>query len=108
MKQFAHKSRNLSIVPPATELAESASEMSSLTLRESFQGWLESVSPTLLSTRNFEQNATQSSPRQRPLTSTDLVRVNRATVRESNARRAWPPEVVAKFLAVEVIRRTRK
>src|SRR5712691_11510031 len=108
MKQFARKTRNLSIVPPATELANLPSEMSSLTLRESFRGWLESVNPTILWTRHVEHKPTQSHRQPRPLTSTDLVRVNHATVRESNAHRAWPPEVVAKFLAAEVIRRPRK
>jgi hypothetical protein len=41
------------------------------------------------------------------LTSTDLIRVNRATVRESRAHRHWPQEVVQTFLAAEVIKRKR-
>jgi hypothetical protein len=39
----------------------------------------------------------------RPLTSNDLIRVNRATVRESTAHRHWPREVILKFLAADVI-----
>lgn len=42
----------------------------------------------------------------RPLTTEDFLKVEMATVRESENFRRWPQDVVAKFLAADVIKRS--
>ena len=105
MKQSARKSSQLSLVPPATERSDPP-EVSS-PLDDFFDGWLSSVSREVLETPVLKNQATTSAYGQRPLTSTDLIRVNRATVRESADHRHWPPDVVEKFRAAQVIPRKR-
>jgi len=39
------------------------------------------------------------------LTTQELLGINRATVRESEAHRYWPSEVILKFMAAEVVTR---
>jgi len=52
-----------------------------------------------------QTQSTAADPWRRSLSSRDVTRVNRATVRESSDHRHWPPEVVMTFLAAEVIKR---
>ena len=101
MKQPAKKSNALSLVPPAAEPDLHEPEKTA-GLRESFEGWLNSVAPTLLQSTLKERSEVR--PTRRSLTSNDITRVNRATVRESNAHRHWPPEVVISFLEADVIK----
>jgi len=106
MNQAARKTRQFSIVRPSNSEEQAAD--SSASLKEFFSGWLDSVAPDLSPARPSKVSAQVSGYRQRPVTATDIVRVNRATVRESNSHRHWPPEVVAQFLAAEVIRNKEK
>jgi hypothetical protein len=97
MKQFARKQAPLSLVPTTPEPNQPAKTSSSL--NEFFDGWLTSVSPTpqLQSARTVLGKL--------PLSTTDVVRVNRATVRESREHRHWPPDVVLTFMRADVIKR---
>lgn len=126
MKEFARNFWPLSILPFPTEQAETfARNPSPLTLRpattkprqenfdltadslrRSFHGWLDAVEPApVLNTENQGNKATLRFYQRRPVTSTDIIRVNRATVRESDSHRHWPREIVEKFLAAPVITR---
>ncbi|HEV7798551.1 MAG TPA: hypothetical protein VGO73_10365 [Pyrinomonadaceae bacterium] len=106
MKQFNRKSSALALVRPAP-IVEPHEEEKAAALRESFAGWLGSVAPTLLRSPAKHKPSVANGTR-RSLTSTDIIRVNRATVRESTTHRHWPPEVVLSFLEADVITRTRK
>jgi hypothetical protein len=107
MKQFARKSDMLSIVrSPTQPVAESCTEEHAVALRESFDGWLNSVVPTLQS-KSVPEQPIEVYRGQRPLSFTDIISVNRATIREGTSHRPWPPDVVLRFLAAEVIRRVR-
>jgi hypothetical protein len=102
MKQLAQKSRALSLVPYVSDV-DSRPEHDPVTLTEPFDGWLNSVDDVLL-----DANASTDVPNvaffgRLRLTSTDEVRVDRATIRESKTHRHWPREVVEKFLEAEVI-----
>lgn len=116
MKQFAHKSRPLSSFPLAAEAPErpieevpEALEAGAATLRERFDSWLDSINLTDPQPETPTQEpAVVRSYWRRSVTSTDLVRVHRATVRESKDHRHWPQDVVEKFLAADVIDRKRK
>lgn len=103
MKQSTRKSSSLTLVPSASEQATAQQHDRTAVLKDSFDGWLNSVAPTLM------QPPAQEKPEVvargwRPLTSIDIVRVNRATIRESSVPRHWPPDVVLSFLAAEVIK----
>jgi hypothetical protein len=103
MKQLARKQTPLSLVPPADQQSERQPAGGSLD--NFFAGWLTSVSSTL---SNPDPLKSQSSRRvfgKLPLTSTDVTRVNRATVRESTDHRHWPPDVVRTFMRADVIKR---
>src|SRR6185503_2163382 len=89
---------------PATAPSASSPEVASDSLNEFFSGWLDSVAPELSGTTPAKKRQRTPASRQLLVSSTDMVRVNRATVRESNAHRHWPPDVVAQFLEAEVIR----
>ena len=108
MKRSARTSRKLSILPAAGEPAEPRLEAMAATLRDRFDGWLDSISPTVPHAKALKNKPTRSFHKLPSLTSTDFILVNRATVRESAAHRLWPREVIEKFLAAEVITRTRK
>jgi hypothetical protein len=115
MKQFARKSRPLSSLPPAAEApkraveeASEALEAGAATLRERFDSWLDSINLTNPPPEPQQEPAVVRSYWRRSVTSTDLVRVHRATVRESKDHRHWPQDVVEKFLAADVIARKRK
>jgi hypothetical protein len=105
MSQAARKNPQLSLVPRDSRSGDSTRNSAS-SLKEFFGGWLDSVAPALST-----QQSTQAPPvgyRQPPISTTDIVRVNRATVRESTDHRHWPTEVVAQFLTAEVITRKNK
>ena len=115
MKQFAQKSRPLSTPPapevpePPTDAASEAVEARATTLRERFDSWLHSINLTDPEAETpKEEPAVVRSYWRRSVTSTDMVRVHRATVRESKDHRHWPQDVVEKFLAADVIGRKRK
>ncbi len=105
MKQLAQKSRALSLVAYATEQANSCQDESSVLLGESFDGWLGSVDHLLLHAKASTDEPTMAFYGRPRLTSTDEIRVDRATVREGETHRHWPREVVEKFLEAEVITR---
>ena len=98
MKQLARKQTALALVPAA----ESQEPAGSQSLNDFFDGWLNTVGPAV---------STSQPPPARmgfgktPLTTTDVMRVNRATVRESVDHRHWPPEVVQTFMRADVIKR---
>lgn len=105
MKRLAQKSTALSLVPAEGGKPEANIEERPANLTDSFDGWLSSVAPSLLQSAPARK-INDISARWRSLSSIDVTRVNRATVRESSAHRHWPPEVVNSFLAAEVIKRT--
>ena len=105
MNQAARKAPQLSIVRPVSQAGGTAPD-STASLNDLFGGWLDSVAPRLSQRHSSPVSAF---PYQRlPISTTDIVRVNRATVRESTAHRHWPPDVVAQFLTAEVITRKNK
>jgi hypothetical protein len=103
MKQFAQKSRALSLVPYASDV-DSCPEDDPVTLAEPFDGWLNSVDHVLLDATPSTNEPNLAFFGRLRMTSTDEVRVDRATIRESKTHRHWPREVVEKFLEAEVIR----
>lgn len=107
MKRSAQNSSTLSLVPAEFGPDDSYQEEKAANLKESFDNWLDSMFPTLLRSTVAEEtpNATRW---RRTLTSTDIMRVNRATVSESTDHRHWPPEVVISFLSADVIKRKQR
>ena len=97
MKQLARKEAPLSLVPNMPEPTQAAQTSSAF--NEFFDGWLSSVSPTP------QPPASQLVLGKPPLSTTDVTRVNRATVRESREHRHWPREVVLTFMRADVIKR---
>ena len=104
MKQAARKTPQLSIVPPAYA-PEGGGQDSADSLKDFFGGWLDSVVPALSKQQTLKAPQRHLGYRHRPISSAEIVRLNRATVRESTNHRHWPPDVVAQFLAAEVIRK---
>ena len=105
MSQAVRKTHQFSIVRPVSETADTTPD-SAASLNDFFGGWLDSVAPRL-----SKQQALPARPlpfQKLRISTTDIVRVNRATVRESTAHRHWPPDVVAQFLTAEVITRKNK
>ena len=107
MKQIARKTPQLSIVRSGSMPEDSIKE-SADSLNEFFRGWLDSVAHEIAERPQERVPAHTSGYRGRRISSTDIVRLNRATVRESTDHRHWPPEVVAPFLTAEVITRKNK
>lgn len=106
MKHTLQKLENFSLVLTDASASEIGSEEKAAKLRDSFDGWLNSVAPTLeQSTSAPDQRDAVDQPRRRSLTLTEVMRVNFATVREGTEHRHWPAEVVLGFLAAEVIKR---
>jgi hypothetical protein len=103
MKQLARKSSHISLVPPVEQ--ESDRPAVSPFLDEFFDAWLATVSPTLVTSEAMKPGSSKVAVGKRPLTSTDVTRVNRATVRESTDHRHWPPGVVQTFLVANVVKR---
>ena len=106
MKQLARKSSLISLVPPAAEQQNDRPDTAS-SLNEFFDGWLSTVSSRLMTQDGGKHRPSQMVFGKRPLTSTDLTRVNRATVRESTNHRHWPSHVVQAFMLADVIKRNR-
>ena len=110
MKQPHRKSSILALVGSPRRSVTPAEERAAA-LKESFDGWLISVAPTLLhsagallQSAGHEQNAV-TKPAKRSISYVDHIRVNRATVREGVVHRPWPTDVVLSFLAADVIKR---
>lgn len=77
-------------------------------MQEYFDARLNSVAPTLLPKQNLLKEKPENfTPGRRSLTTKDIIRVNRATIRESAVPRHWPPDVVLTFLAADVIKPTK-
>jgi hypothetical protein len=99
MKQAARRAPDHSIIPPA-----SSPEEGSDSLNDFFSGWLDSVASQLSTAKPSKLRTRTPTYRKLMVSSTDIVRLNRATVRESTELRQWPPDVVAQFLQADVIR----
>jgi len=106
MKRATLKARTLSLVPHATE--HLLTPQKSGNLNEFLDGWLRSISPQVIRHREPEADLARLFPGRAPLTVTDVMRVSRATVRESAEHRHWPPDVVRKFMVADVITRNNK
>ncbi len=107
MKRTARKTPQLSTVPSASA-PEGRGQDSADSLKDFFGGWLDSVAPALAEGPQAKIPSRTPGYRRRLVSSTDIVRLNRATVRESTDHRHWPPDVVAHFLTAEVITRKNK
>ncbi|MFN2492993.1 MAG: hypothetical protein ABR501_08925 [Pyrinomonadaceae bacterium] len=105
MKQFAQNSIPLSLVPTRRLRLKRRTQEPSTSFKESFDGWLSLVAPILLHAQTLRHEPKQLFHGLPPITSTDEVRVDRATIREGRTHRHWPREVVEAFLAAEVITR---
>src|ERR1041385_5399764 len=105
MKKRSSKSKGLTPGQNGSSSSVEPAEMktSRVSLHETFDGWLNSVAPRLMRApaRNNHETAWRW---KRALGPTELTRLNRATIRESTAHRAWPPDVVNSFLAADVIK----
>jgi hypothetical protein len=106
MKQRTRENSILALVGPA-DPGQAMAEGRAEALKKSFDGWVDSVAPNLLQSAVDEQPVTSKRTR-RSLTYNDVLHVNRATIRESNSPRHWPPDVVLSFLAAEVIKRNER
>jgi hypothetical protein len=90
MKQLALKHRHSLALVPVPKLAPSEPSAISPVSVRSLSGWW---TPGPL-------NADE--PKVRPLTTEDVVQVELATIRESRSHAFWPPEVIARFLQVDL------
>ena len=131
MRELAIKKSQPSIVPPSDEITEPIDEKP-ISLKRLFHGWLREVpaqeaeppldtdliagirrvfpaaAPGKIASQaprpNLE-NGGSLKERWKALTTPELLGINRATVRESDAHRHWPTDVVLTFMAAEVVRR---
>ena len=113
--------------------SEEQIEENPISIKRLFQGWLREVPPrqhppqsdpdhdngirrlfpTTQSSRSVGQlpgssrNTTTATQKWKILTIREVLGLTRATVRESVEHRTWPPEVVLKFMAAEVVTRKR-
>jgi hypothetical protein len=87
---------------PATRPNNSTinSQVLSGSIRECFDGWLQSVVRT-----NHKPSLSVARPITRlpRLTAWDVMRVNHATIREGESHCIWPPSIVQYFQSAEVI-----
>lgn|GEM_PF-724642 len=98
MRVFARKQQHhLSLIPAVQVQTGKSQFVEPGTLRKSFNGWLESISPT----------ATLSVTLVPRLTAMDVMRVNHATIREGESHRVWPPSIFEKFWSSQVITETK-
>jgi len=113
-QQLVQNTRRRSLVVSATKPRESALNKGEIALRDSLSGWLDSATPPLLHVLTtppllhvltWKGKTPLSLNARKALSSVDQIRVDRATVRESHSHRHWPPDVVLKFSAAEVITR---
>jgi hypothetical protein len=87
--------RTLSLVSTNHSIpADENYEEARLAFKQSFQGWL-TVVPKEADKPNLPA----------PISTEAFIQVELATLRESRNHRCWPTEVVAKFLAADVISR---
>src|ERR1700720_3230443 len=94
------KREPLSLLPAPRVSLEEAFDVSPGTLDRSFQGWLQRATPTECKPGPTHTPAT----RIRPMTTREVLQVERATVRESYDHSVWPKDAFARFQAAEVIR----
>lgn len=106
MKQSTQKNNSLSLVAPLPAQPESLPQGKADELKDSFDGWMSSIAPKLMESPVIEKQEMPVRGRH-SLSSVDVLRVNRATIRESSVPRHWPPDVVLSFLAAEVIKPTK-
>jgi hypothetical protein len=87
---------------PAIRLNNPTSEphVSSGTIRDCFDGWLQSVVRTNQKPSLSVARPINKLPR---LTAWDVMRVNHATIREGESHCIWPPSIVQHFHTAEVI-----
>lgn len=103
MKVFARKElESLSLLAPPSGRAETNYELKSGKPKHSFNGWLHAVRPVPPSPSGNAAETTDS-PELLLLTAEDFMRVNWATVRESETHRFWPRDVLEEFLSADVI-----
>jgi hypothetical protein len=108
MKQANRKPSPLMLVRSLDEQARAVQEGRSAPLQEYFDARLNSVAPTLLPKQDLLKEKSENfTTGRRSLTTKDIIRVNRATIRESSVPRHWPPDVVLTFLAADVIKPTK-
>jgi hypothetical protein len=93
VRVFARKERHLSLIPAVQVQTATSESLEPGTLRESLNGWLDSISPS----------ATLSVTLVPRLTAMDVMRVNHATIREGETHRVWPPFIFEKFWSSDVI-----
>lgn len=106
MKVLARKKReSLSLLAPPSGRAEANYELKSGTLEHSFHWWLHAVAPVPSGPLGAPAE-TATSQETMLLSAEDFMRVNRATVRESETHRFWPRYVLEGFLTAEVIKDT--
>src|SRR5687768_17566196 len=103
-QQLAQNSRRRSLIS-AMKPRESSLDKGEIALRDSLAGWLNTSTPPLLHVITWKGKSTLALNARKALSSVDQIRVDRATVRESYTHRHWPPEVVLRFCAAEVITR---
>jgi len=95
----------ISVLPASAALAEESFDINPRTLKKSFQGWLDAVASQGTTPHAAVHHMLLLPPRlDSVLTTEEFIQVNLVTVRESKAHRCWPPDVIATFLAAEVIR----
>lgn len=133
MRKFAQTRRLNSLVGKAQPAPKLVVHFNPPALRRSFQGWLGSETLPEETLEDVSEEAMTASPHRAPqsplvktisgaaarqrslrrtarpdrlrlLTTQDFIKVMLVTLRESVGHRPWPPEVVATFLAAEVIR----
>jgi hypothetical protein len=98
MKVFTRKERSsLSLMPAATGSANSPLSVGNLD--ESFHGWLRAVTTAPPNSADKAALVHEFTA----VSAEDFVRVNRATVRESDSHRFWPSYVIEKFLGADVV-----
>jgi hypothetical protein len=107
MKRSLAKAPTLSLVKRSSQ-PETTSTGKASQLSEFFDGWLRSVPKAAFKNPPPQENLARLFPGGVPLTAADVVRVSRATVRESSEHRHWPPDVVRKFMMAQVITRKKK
>jgi hypothetical protein len=93
------KREPLSLIPARAAERDDAFDVSTGALDESFQGWLQKVSPPKAALPLTNGPAR----RIRPMTTRELLEVERATIRESYEHSVWPKEAFVKFLTADVI-----
>ena len=102
MKALAQvqKQENLAILPALRPSNTQTPEVSTSSIRESFDGWLQSVVRTSPKTLRSVTRQLSKLPK---LTAWDVTRVNHVTIREGESHCIWPPAVVQFFQTAEVI-----